>query len=46
MTNNEIAQKGQQYLMNTYARYPITPVKGQGSYLWDADGKVLDLWEE
>ena len=39
MTNNEIAQKGQQYLMNTYARYPITPVKGQGSYLWDADCK-------
>lgn len=39
MNNNEIAQKGQEYLMNTYARYSIAPVKGQGSYLWDADGK-------
>lgn len=25
--------------MNTYARFPIAPVKGQGSYLWDAEGK-------
>lgn len=39
MNNSEIAQKGQEYVMNTYARYPIAPVKGQGSYLWDADGK-------
>lgn len=25
--------------MNTYGRFPIAPVKGQGCYVWDADGK-------
>lgn len=25
--------------MNTYSRYPIAPVKGQGCLVWDADGK-------
>jgi len=25
--------------MNTYGRFPIAPVKGKGSYIWDADGK-------
>jgi len=25
--------------MNTYGRFPIAPVKGKGSYVWDADGK-------
>jgi acetylornithine/N-succinyldiaminopimelate aminotransferase len=28
-----------QHLMNTYARQPVTFVKGQGVWLWDADGK-------
>ncbi len=39
MTNNEIINKGQDYVMNTYGRFPIAPVKGKGSYVWDADGK-------
>jgi len=39
MSNQEIMAKGQQYVMNTYGRFPIAPIKGQGSYLWDADGK-------
>lgn len=39
MSSKEIAAKGQKYVMNTYGRYPIAPVKGKGSYLWDADGK-------
>lgn len=39
MTNNEIINKGQEYVMNTYGRFPIAPVKGKGSYIWDADGK-------
>ena len=39
MTNNEIASKGQEYVMNTYGRFAIAPVKGKGSYLWDANGK-------
>lgn len=39
MNNNEIIDKGQEYVMNTYGRFPIAPVKGKGSYVWDADGK-------
>lgn len=39
MSNQDIMAKGQQYVMNTYGRFAIAPVKGQGSYLWDADGK-------
>jgi len=39
MSNQDIMTKGQQYVMNTYGRFAIAPVKGQGSYLWDADGK-------
>lgn len=39
MSNQDIVTKGQQYVMNTYGRFPIAPVKGQGSFLWDADGK-------
>lgn len=39
MTNKEIMNKGQEYVMNTYGRFPITLVKGKGSYVWDADGK-------
>lgn len=39
MDNYEIMRKGQEYVMNTYGRFPIAPVKGQGSYVWDMDGK-------
>jgi len=39
MTNKEWIDKGQNSVMNTYGRFPITFVKGKGSRLWDADGK-------
>ncbi|MEA1962569.1 MAG: aspartate aminotransferase family protein [Bacillota bacterium] len=39
MTNKDIVSRGQEYVMNTYSRFPIAPVKGKGAYLWDADGK-------
>lgn len=39
MTNNEIAGKGQEFVMNNYGRFAIAPVKGKGSYLWDANNK-------
>ncbi len=33
-----------QYLLQTYARYPLAMVKGKGVYLWDTEGrKYLDL---
>ncbi len=32
-------------LLPVYDRWPFTPVRGQGVWLWDADGRrVLDLW--
>ncbi len=40
MSNLDIAAAGQQYIMNTYGRYPLSFVRGQGSLLWDADGKA------
>ncbi len=44
MSNQAIIDKGQQYVMNTYGRNPMALVKGQGSWVWDAEGrKYLDL---
>ena len=39
MNNNEIMNRGQAVVMNTYGRFPIALVQGKGSYVWDADGK-------
>ncbi|MEG1867952.1 MAG: acetylornithine transaminase [Clostridiales bacterium] len=39
-----IPEKSKNVIMNTYARYPIALVKGQGSYVFDEDGnKYLDF---
>ncbi|HOV89905.1 MAG TPA: aspartate aminotransferase family protein [Syntrophorhabdaceae bacterium] len=35
----EIIKKGQQYLANTYNRFPIVVTKGQGPWLWDLNGR-------
>ena len=44
MTTNEIIEMGQQYVMNTYGRLPMALVRGEGVYVWDADGsKYLDF---
>ncbi|SHE79643.1 acetylornithine transaminase [Desulforamulus putei] len=39
MNNQEILAMGQQYVMNTYGRLPMALVKGEGCWVWDADGK-------
>lgn len=39
MTNQEIMSMGQQYVMNTYGRLPMALVKGEGAWVWDADGR-------
>ena len=39
MTNEQIAELTRKYVMHTYNRLPIAPVKGAGARLWDADGK-------
>lgn len=35
----ELSAKLSQYVLSTYGRFPITPVKGKGVELWDAEGK-------
>jgi predicted acetylornithine/succinylornithine family transaminase len=39
MTNKEVAELTEQYLMTTYAQLPVAFVRGEGCNLWDADGK-------
>jgi len=44
MNNAQITAKGDAFVMNTYKRIPVAFVKGEGSWLWDADGnKYLDF---
>jgi len=40
-----IVERGKRVLIGNYARVPISMARGQGSHLWDADGKqYLDLF--
>jgi len=39
LSNQELIALGQKYLMNTYGRQPIVLVKGQGTRVYDADGR-------
>ncbi|MEE9591491.1 MAG: aspartate aminotransferase family protein [Thermodesulfobacteriota bacterium] len=39
MTNQEIIDLTNRHVTNTYRRFPITIVKGEGRRVWDADGK-------
>jgi predicted acetylornithine/succinylornithine family transaminase len=39
LTTAEIFEGSRQYLMNTYARFPVALVRGQGMRVWDSDGK-------
>lgn len=44
-TNEEIISLFDQYVIPNYGRYPICLVRGEGSYVWDAQGKrYLDLF--
>ncbi len=44
MNTQEIIETGQKYVMNTYGRLPMALVKGEGVYVWDADGnRYLDF---
>jgi len=45
MTSQDIIDLNTQYLCNTYARFPVAFVRGEGCRLWDAEGKeYLDLF--
>ncbi len=39
MTNQDIIAQAEQVIIKTYGRYPVAFVRGQGSTVWDADGK-------
>lgn len=45
LSNQENAERIARYVLPTYARLPITLVKGKGARVWDADGKeYLDFF--
>jgi acetylornithine aminotransferase len=39
MSNADWMARGQNVVANTYARYPVALVRGEGCRVWDADGK-------
>jgi acetylornithine/N-succinyldiaminopimelate aminotransferase len=44
MDNQLMTVAGQEYVMNTYNRYPMGIIRGRGARVWDGDGKVyLDM---
>jgi len=45
LSSPETVQLFQQYVIPNYGRYPINLVRGEGSHVWDAEGKrYLDLF--
>lgn len=44
-SNSAVVEAGKKVLIGNYARLPVAMVRGEGSYLWDADGKkYVDLF--
>ena len=44
MDNQTMINMGQEYVMNTYGRFPMGIVRGQGAKVWDGDGaEYIDL---
>jgi len=44
MDNHSLISRANQVLMNTYARFPLVLTRGEGAWVWDAEGKkYLDL---
>lgn len=44
-TSQETIEQFKQYVIPNYTRYPVCLVHGEGSYVWDAEGKrYLDLF--
>lgn len=45
MTNAELIERSERFLMPVYARAPLALVRGQGCRVWDADGRCyLDFF--
>jgi len=44
-SSEQTVQQFEQYVIPNYIRYPISLVRGEGSYVWDAEGnRYLDLF--
>jgi len=44
MNSQQWIEKSDKYIMKTYGRYPIVPIRGKGCTLWDVDGnEFLDF---
>ena len=42
---NQVIEQYQQYVIGNYTRYPVCLVRGEGSYVWDAEGnRYLDFF--
>ncbi|CEP66775.1 Aminotransferase class-III [Moorella glycerini] len=39
MDNAALIALGEKYVMRTYGRYPLALVRGEGAWVWDADGR-------
>ena len=45
MSSEEVLELFQRYVIPNYGRFPIALVRGEGSYVWDAEGnRYLDLF--
>jgi predicted acetylornithine/succinylornithine family transaminase len=45
MNTQQVLDTFQKYVIGNYTRYPVCLVRGEGSYVWDADGKrYLDFF--
>ena len=44
MNSAQWMEKADKYIMKTYGRYPLVPVRGEGCQVWDAEGnRYLDF---
>src|SRR5213079_2068430 len=45
MTSQETIELFSRYVIGNYTRYPVCLVRGEGSYVWDAEGnRYLDFF--
>jgi predicted acetylornithine/succinylornithine family transaminase len=45
MTSEQVIEQFQHYVIANYTRYPVCLVRGDGSYVWDAEGnRYLDFF--
>ena len=43
-TNKYHVDLNQKYVAHNYSSYPIATVKGEGSYIWDIEGRKYHDW--